>query len=87
MEAALQTLKIPDVDEVQAMLERNPAEAPAHRLGAELHRRAGRLADAVSHLRRAVELDPSDRDSRVLLEVLEGSGRHQAGSSLDRLLA
>jgi tetratricopeptide (TPR) repeat protein len=72
--------------EVRAILEREPTEAPAHRLAAELLRRAGQLDLALSHLRQAVAVDPSDRESRVLIEVLEGSGRSPGGSSLERLL-
>jgi tetratricopeptide (TPR) repeat protein len=73
--------------EVRAVLDRNAADAPAHRLAGELHRRAGRLAEALPHLRQAVALDPSDRESRVLLEVLDGGGRPPEGSTLERLLA
>jgi len=73
--------------EVRGILDRNPADAPAHRLAAEIHRRAGHLAEALPHLRQAVVLDSSDRESRVLLEVLEGDGRLMGSSTLDRLLA
>jgi tetratricopeptide (TPR) repeat protein len=73
--------------EVRGVLDRNAADAPAHRLAGELHRRAGRLAEALPHLRQAVALDPSDRESRVLLEVLDGGGRPPEGSTLERLLA
>jgi tetratricopeptide (TPR) repeat protein len=72
--------------EVRAVLERSPADAQAHRLAGELHRRAGRLAEAVPHLRQAVTLDPSDRESRLLLEVLEAGGKAPGGSTLERLL-
>jgi tetratricopeptide (TPR) repeat protein len=73
--------------EVQAILQQAPADASAHRLAGELHRRAGRLAEAVPHLRQAVALDPSDRESRVMLEVLEADGKAPGGSTLARLLA
>jgi tetratricopeptide (TPR) repeat protein len=73
--------------EVRTILERSPADAPAHRLAGELHRRAGRLTAALPHLRQAVALDPSDRESRVLLEVLEADGKAPGGSTLERLLA
>ena len=73
--------------EVRGILDQSPADAPAHRLAAELHRRAGRLAEALPHLRQAVALDPSDRESRVLLEVLEGGGKRPGTSTLERLLA
>jgi tetratricopeptide (TPR) repeat protein len=73
--------------EVRGILDRNPADAPAHRLAAEIHRRVGQLAEVLPHLRQAVALDPSDRESRVLLEVLEGDGKLSGGSTLERLLA
>jgi tetratricopeptide (TPR) repeat protein len=72
--------------EVRGILDQSPADAPAHRLAGELHRRAGRLAEALPHLRQALALDPSDRESRVLLEVLEGGGKPPGGSTLERLL-
>ena len=62
-------------------------DAPAHRLAGELHRRAGRLADALSHVRQVVALDPTDRESRMMLEVLGGAGAPSEGSALRRLLA
>lgn len=72
--------------EVRGILDQNPADAPGHRLAGDLHRRAGRLTEAIAHLRQAVALDPSDRESRVLLEVLEGGGKRPGGSTLERLL-
>jgi tetratricopeptide (TPR) repeat protein len=72
--------------EVTLILARNPADAPAHRLAADLDRRAGRLPEAVEHLRQAVSLDPSDRESRTLLDMLGGGGR-PGGSTLQRILA
>src|SRR5215468_1014239 len=72
--------------EVRQILETSPGEVPAHRLAAELHRRAGRLAEAVEHLRQAAALDPADRESRVLLEVLDAGGVPSEGSALRRLL-
>lgn len=73
--------------EAQAILDRSPTDAPAHRLASELYRRAGRLTEAVAHLRQVVALDPNDRESRVLLEVLGGAAEPAAGSALRRLLA
>jgi tetratricopeptide (TPR) repeat protein len=73
--------------EVRAILQQAPADASAHRLAGELHRRAGRLAEAIPHLRQAVALDPSDRESRVMLEVLEADGKAPGSSTLARLLA
>jgi tetratricopeptide (TPR) repeat protein len=73
--------------EVQAILDASPADVPAHRLASELHRRAGRLAEAVAHLRQVVALDANDRESRVLLEVLGGVASPSEGSALRRVLA
>jgi tetratricopeptide (TPR) repeat protein len=73
--------------EVQAILDASPADVPAHRLAAELHRRAGRLAEAVPHLRQIAALDPADRESRMMLEVLGGAGVLSEGSALRKLLA
>src|SRR5262249_47266284 len=65
--------------EVQMILDRNPADAPAHRLAGELARRAGRFPGAVTHLRQAAALDPGDREARVVLDVLEGGGKVPEG--------
>ena len=73
--------------EVKAILSGNPGDAPAHRLAAELLRRAGRLDESLAHLRQAASLDPSDRESRVLAEVLEGAGKVAGSSGFARLLA
>jgi tetratricopeptide (TPR) repeat protein len=75
------------LSEVQTLLAGSPTDAAAHRLASELHRRAGRLEDAVGHLRQAVALDPADRESRVTLELLGGGGMPSEGSALRRLLA
>jgi len=72
--------------EVRTILETNPRDPQGHRLASELHRRAGRLDEAVAHLEEAVKLDPEDRESRVLLGVLGGGGSVADGSSLGRLL-
>jgi tetratricopeptide (TPR) repeat protein len=72
--------------EAQAILARNSADGPAHRLAGELERRRGNLDAAIAHLRHVVALDSADRESRVLLEVLEGGGKPQHGSALERLL-
>ena len=73
--------------EVHVILEGNPADTQAHRLAGELERRAGRLPEALAHLRQAAALDPSDRESRLLMEVLDGGGTLAGGSALARLLA
>jgi tetratricopeptide (TPR) repeat protein len=73
--------------EVQRILDASPADAPAHRLAGELHRRAGRLVEALSHVRQVVALDPTDREARMMLEVLGSAGAPSEGSALRRLLA
>ena len=45
------------------------------------------MADALSHLRQAVALDPTDRESRMALELLGGAGAPSEGSALRQLLA
>jgi len=73
--------------EVKTLLSGNPGDAAGHRLAAELLRRAGRLEDSLAHLRQAASLDPSDRESCVLAEVLEGAGKVAGTSGFARLLA
>ena len=73
--------------EVRRILEASPKDAQAHRLASELHRRAGRLEEALAHLRQAVTLDPGERESRVMLELLDGGRAGAEGSALQRLLA
>ncbi len=75
------------LDEVRGILDTSPHEAQAHRLAGELHRRSGALGEAVSHLEQAVRLDPGDRESRALLEVLGAGGAIPDGSALKQLLA
>jgi len=72
--------------EVQALVDESPANAAGHRLAAELHRRAGRLDQAVTHLRQAVALDPTDREARIVLEALDGAAAPPEGSALRKLL-
>jgi tetratricopeptide (TPR) repeat protein len=74
------------LDEVRAILATSPREAQAHRLASELYRRAGAFGDAVGHLEQAVRLDPGDRESRALLEVLGASGSVLEGSALKQQL-
>lgn len=75
------------LDEVRAILSASPQEAQAHRLAGDLYRRAGALGDAVGHLEQAVRLDPGDRESRALLEVLGAGGTVPEGSALKQQLA
>ncbi len=73
--------------EVTVILSGNPGDAPAHRLAADILRRTGRVEESLTHLRQAASLDPSDRESRVLAEVLEGAGKVAGTSGFARLLA
>jgi tetratricopeptide (TPR) repeat protein len=72
--------------EVAVILEVSPRDVQPHRLAAEIHRRCGRLDEAVRHLETAVTLDPGDRESRSLLGLLRASGPGE-GSGLRRVLA
>lgn len=74
------------MSEVRTILETSPQEAQAHRLAGDLYRRAGALTDAVAHLEHAVRLDPGDRESRALLDVLGAGGTVPEGSALKQLL-
>lgn len=73
--------------ELGIILQSSPKDAQAHRLTADIHRRAGRLAEARQHLERVVELDAGDRESRLLLDTLAAEGRAGDGSPLGRVLA
>src|SRR4026208_415376 len=70
-----------------ASLEARPHGARAHRLAGDLYRRAGALGDAVRHLEQAVRLDPGDRESRAMLDVLGAGGAVPQGSALQQSLA
>jgi tetratricopeptide (TPR) repeat protein len=56
--------------EIDAILRSSPNDVQCHRLAAEVHRRLGRIDDAVRDLERVVSLDPGDRESRALLGLL-----------------
>lgn len=73
--------------ELDAILAAGSRDAEVHRLLGEIHRKAGRLAESSTHLAEAVRLDPSDRESRSTLAVLQGGGRVAESSPLARLLA
>lgn len=73
--------------EIRVILAADPADAHAHRLAGELERRAGRLPEALAHFRQAAALDPSDRESTLLAEVLDGGGQVGKGSIMARVLA
>ena len=73
--------------ELGIILQASPKDAQAHRLTADVHRRAGRLEEARQHLERVVKLDAGDRESRLLLETLAAEGRAGDGSPLGRVLA
>jgi tetratricopeptide (TPR) repeat protein len=72
--------------ELAAILELSPRDVQSHRLAAEIHRRRGRLDEAVAHLETAVALDAGDRESRSLLGLLRASAPGEA-SGLRRVLA
>ncbi len=72
--------------EVQAILAASPADAQAHRLAAEVHRRGGRVDTACEHLEAALRLDPADRESRALLSLLR-AGPNGEAAGLARVLA
>ena len=72
--------------ELSAILEASPRDVQSHRLAAEIHRRCGRLDQAVTHLEAATRLDPGDRESRALLALLRASAPGEA-SGLHRVLA
>jgi len=60
--------------EIEAILRSSPKDVQCHRLAAEVHRRLGRIDEAVRHLERAASLDPGDRESRALLGLLRAGG-------------
>lgn len=75
------------LSELGVILQASPKDAQAHRLAAEILRKAGRWEEARQHLERVVKLDAGDRESRLLLETLAGEGRAGDGSPLGRVLA
>jgi tetratricopeptide (TPR) repeat protein len=73
--------------ELGVILQASPRDVQAHRMAAEIHRKAGRWEEARQHLERVVKLDATDRESRLLLEALGAEGRAEAASPLSRVLA
>lgn len=73
--------------EVSRLLDAAPRDAEAHRLAAEICRRAGRLDVAVEHLEAAVRADPGDRESRALLGLLRAESPSGDSGGLARVLA
>lgn len=73
--------------ELGVILQADPKDVQAHRLAAEIHRKAGRWEEARQHLERVVRLDAADRESRLLLETFSADGRAGDGSPLGRVLA
>src|SRR5690349_10843808 len=71
--------------ELDAILRASPKDVQCHRLAAEVHRRLGRIDDAVHHLERVASLDPGDRESRALLGLLR-AGASAGDSGVARLL-
>ena len=72
--------------EIDTILRTNPKDVQCHRLASEVHRRLGRLDDAVRHLEQAASLDPGDRESHALLGLLR-AGAPVGDSGVARLLA
>jgi tetratricopeptide (TPR) repeat protein len=73
--------------ELDAILQTSPKDVQCHRLAAEVHRRAGRLDTAVTHLEKAVALDPGDRESSTLLTLLRATtGAPSDAGGLARIL-
>jgi tetratricopeptide (TPR) repeat protein len=73
--------------ELGVILQASPRDVQAHRMAAEIHRKAGRWEEARQHLEHVVKLDAADRESRMLLEALGAEGRADAASPLARVLA
>ena len=59
--------------ELTAILQLSPRDVQSHRLAAEIHRRHGRIDEAVAHLETAVRLDAGDRETRALLGLLRAA--------------
>jgi tetratricopeptide (TPR) repeat protein len=72
--------------ETEAVLRVNPKDVQCHRLAAEVHRRLGRIDEAVGHLEQVASLDPADRDSHALVGLLR-AGAPVNDSGVARLLA
>ena len=72
--------------EIEAILRSSPKDVQCHRLAAEVHRRLGRIDEAVRHLESAASLDPGDRESRALLGLLR-AGAAAGDSGVTRLLS
>ena len=77
----------PALAEVDAILQTSPKDVQCHRLAAEVHRRAGRIDAAVTHLEKAVGLDPGDRESNALLSLLRAGAGAPGDAGLARVLA
>jgi tetratricopeptide (TPR) repeat protein len=69
----------PALAEVDAILQTSPKDVQCHRLAAEVHRRAGRIDAAVTHLEKVVGLDPGDRESHALLSLLRAGAARVLG--------
>jgi tetratricopeptide (TPR) repeat protein len=61
------------LDEIRAILGRNPGDVACHHLAAEILRRQGDIDGAVRHLEMVIERDPGDRDAAALLGLLRAS--------------
>jgi len=71
--------------EIDTILRASPKDVQCHRLAAEVHRRLGRVDDAVRHLEVAASLDPVI-GSRARCSACSGRGRPAGDSGVARLL-
>jgi tetratricopeptide (TPR) repeat protein len=72
--------------ELRALLAKSPRDSEAHRLVAEIHLRAERWEAAREHLEQAAALDPGDRESRALLDLVAAGGAAAGTSPLRHVL-
>ena len=72
--------------ELEVILAMGSKDPEAHRLAAEIHRRAGRMDQAIAHLEQATRLDPGDREARWALDLLRGGGEVPESSPFAALL-
>jgi len=72
--------------ELTALVARAPDDIQCHRLLTDLYRKRGNPDRAIEHLERVVALDPADREARIALDLLKGTGPDGPAHGLARLL-